>query len=92
MAEWPDGGMVYWEGRHAPVCEATTVSTRSDDGPRPNGPDRSSGAPRQQRRLRRQNRVLGLLLAGIAVLVLITAVGAVMVLHNVETHHLFSGR
>lgn len=72
--------------------EAVTVRPGSDGDKRPNGGGRPRGAPGPQGRLRQKNRLLGALLAGVAALLLVTALSVAMMLYYAEAHHLFSGR
>ncbi|HEV2100644.1 MAG TPA: hypothetical protein VGR45_17195 [Stellaceae bacterium] len=53
---------------------------------------RSSDKSRPRERLEKQNRLLALLLAGIAALALCAAITVAVLLHYAELHHLFSNR
>jgi hypothetical protein len=48
--------------------------------------------PRPRDRLHQRNRILAVLLGGIAALVLVTAFGLALLLHYAQVHHLLSSR
>jgi len=53
---------------------------------------RGSHEPPPRDRLKQQNRMLAMLLAGIAALVLVAAIAVAVLVHYAELHHLFSNR